>query len=67
MTKDDDDLLPMKMVRSRYNVTSRTVERWLVAKLLPPPTLRIGDRRYWSRRTLEAFERERIGKSSTAA
>jgi predicted DNA-binding transcriptional regulator AlpA len=51
-------LLPMRDMCARYNVASRTIDRWADAGLLPAP-VRMNGRRYWDESELEANERAR--------
>ncbi len=53
----DRMLLPTRLVRERYSITDRTVDRWLESGILPPP-VRINGLRYWRQHELEARERE---------
>ena len=46
MQNIEDELLPMRRVRARYNKTDRTNLRWQRDKVLPPPVW-IGKRKYW--------------------
>jgi predicted DNA-binding transcriptional regulator AlpA len=58
MSSDSKDrMLPMRLVCERYNITDRTVDRWLESGILPPP-VRINGLRYWRQRELEQRERE---------
>lgn len=58
MSSDPKDrMLPTRLVCERYNITDRTVDRWLASGILPPP-IRINGLRYWRERELEQRERE---------
>ena len=50
----------------RYGVVPRTIDRWIDAEVLPPPTW-IRGRRYWPDSALEQIERASIGKRKAAA
>jgi DNA-binding transcriptional MerR regulator len=50
-------MLPMRLVRERYNITDRTVDRWEKSGILPTP-VRINGVRYWHQHELERRERE---------
>jgi hypothetical protein len=50
-------LLPITPVCARYNVVSRTIDRWVEADILPAPLV-INRRRYWDEEELERRERE---------
>jgi hypothetical protein len=58
MSSDPKDrMLPTRLVCERYNITDRTVDRWLENGILPPP-VRINGLRYWHQRELEQRERQ---------
>lgn len=61
MQNIEDELLPMRRVRARYNKTDRTNLRWQRDKVLPPPVW-IGKRKYWRLSDLERLERESVGE-----
>jgi predicted DNA-binding transcriptional regulator AlpA len=50
-------MLPTRSVCKRYEITDRTVDRWVENGILPPP-LRINGLRYWPERELEQRERD---------
>lgn len=53
--------LPMREVCARYGgISDRTVDRWVVSGVLPPPSMRINNVRYWDEQELEARDRERM-------
>jgi hypothetical protein len=62
---DDDDgrYLSTARVAQRYDVTTRTIERWEEDERerldFPEPDLRINNRKYWKLKTLERWERRR--------
>jgi hypothetical protein len=66
---DDDDgrHLSTSRVAQRYDVTTRTVERWEDDERLdfPEPDLRINKRKYWKLKTLQRWERRRAIASAT--
>ena len=57
---NDDQLLPARIVWTRYSVTSRTLDRWVADPRLgfPRPIL-INRRRYFSADAIAAWERSR--------
>jgi predicted DNA-binding transcriptional regulator AlpA len=58
MSSDSKDrMLPTRLVCERYNITDRTVDRWLENGILPSP-VRINGLRYWHQRELEQRERD---------
>jgi DNA-binding transcriptional MerR regulator len=58
-------LLPAKAVCARYgDVCVRTIDRWVITGILPPPLV-INHRRYWDEAQLE--EREREGMTRRAS
>jgi hypothetical protein len=56
MSSGNRVLLPMRLVCERYNISDRTVDRWLESGILPLP-LRINGIRYWRASELEQHER----------
>ena len=50
-------MLPTRLVCARYNITDRTVDRWLENGILPTP-VRINGLRYWREHELEQRERQ---------
>jgi len=52
-----DRMLPTRLVCARYNITDRTVDRWLENGILPTP-VRINGLRYWHEHELEQRERQ---------
>jgi hypothetical protein len=68
---DDDDgrYLSTARVAQRYDVTTRTIERWEEDEHerldFPEPDLRINHRKYWKLKTLERWERRRATASNT--
>jgi hypothetical protein len=46
----------------RYGVVPRTIDRWVKAKILPPPDLTINNRDYWYDARIDAHDH-----ASTAA
>jgi DNA-binding transcriptional MerR regulator len=51
--------LPTRTLCQRYDVSARTIDRWLDAGILPPPMV-VNHRRYWDEDELEQLERERM-------
>jgi DNA-binding transcriptional MerR regulator len=56
-------MLPTRSVCERYNISDRTVDRWLESGILPPP-VRINGLRYWRQRELEQREASLSGEGS---
>jgi hypothetical protein len=56
-----EKMLPTRSICARYDVTSRTIDRWLQAGVLPLP-IRIRNRRYW--RESDLVQSERKGMST---
>ena len=52
-----DRMLPTRLVCDRYNITDRTVDRWVETGILPAP-VRINGLRYWHEHELEQRERQ---------
>ncbi len=61
-------LLPARNVMKRYNISDRTLDRWLANERLgfPRPTV-INKRRYFRECELQDWERERASGKSEAA
>lgn len=61
-------LIPTRAVRERYgNAASRTIRRWVLSGVLPPPDRTINGRHFWWEDTLAEHERRVVaGKSSVA-
>jgi predicted DNA-binding transcriptional regulator AlpA len=52
--------LPTRLVKARYNIVERTIDRWLASPELHfPRPLRIRRRRYWREADLVEWERSR--------
>jgi predicted DNA-binding transcriptional regulator AlpA len=66
MTDSNERLLPVRELRKRYNVSTRTLDRWLDDRILPEP-VRIRQNRYWRLSDLETLERRRIAAQSVKA
>jgi hypothetical protein len=65
MNDDADNYLPSIKVLRRYDVCSRTLNRWEEKPELGfPKPVRINRRRYWRLAELQAWERARIGSKS---
>jgi predicted site-specific integrase-resolvase len=54
--------LPTHALCARYEVCSRTINRWTEAGILPPP-LYVNKRKYWDLEEVERCERERMAKA----
>jgi hypothetical protein len=58
-------MLPTRDVRARYgNIAGRTVRRWVLTGVLPPPDRIINRRNFWWESTLLAHERRLVGEKS---
>ena len=53
-------LVTARRLCERYGVVPRTIDRWLVAGLLPEP-MRINTIRYWHLDEIERLDQERTG------
>jgi hypothetical protein len=51
------ELIGARGVADRYNISLRSVDRWLARKVIPPPIRVINARRYWLLADLEAADR----------
>jgi predicted DNA-binding transcriptional regulator AlpA len=62
-------LIPARRVWERFNVTDRTLARWLENPNLnfPPPTMIINGRRYWDEEVVDTWEQERAATQTEAA
>lgn len=49
-------LLPSARVAERYDVTVRSIDRWVAEGDFPKPTHRFTNRNYWSEDVLDAFD-----------
>lgn len=66
-TMTESRKLPTKHVTKRYNICSRTLDRWLErAEMAFPKPLLINGRRYFDETELVAWERERARGSAAA-
>jgi predicted DNA-binding transcriptional regulator AlpA len=55
--------LPTRAVMARYDVSDRTIDRWVANTLLGfPQPIRINRRRYWDESALDAFDESRVGE-----
>ena len=50
----------------RYDVTGRTIDRWVQAGILPKPMV-INHARYWDEDEIDRRDRERMAETNTAA
>jgi hypothetical protein len=57
--------LTSRMLCERYNVVTRTIDRWTAAGILPQPLV-INGYRYWDEAEVEQRERERMGAERTS-
>jgi predicted DNA-binding transcriptional regulator AlpA len=64
---DPDQMMGIRAVATRYNVSLRTVDRWLERHDLafPRPAMLVGIRRYWRLGALIAWERAQAIRSAT--
>jgi hypothetical protein len=60
-------LLPTRQVCLRYGVSSRTVRRWEIQKILPPPDLVVNERKYWWESTLDENDRRTVATRAASA
>ena len=51
--------LPAKAVSKRYDISERTVDRWVETQILPTPVY-IRGRRYWSSEQLDQRDEARL-------
>jgi hypothetical protein len=50
----------------RYDITVRTVDRWIKAKILPNPDLQIRGRSYWDEVALDRHDRRAVAEHAAA-
>jgi hypothetical protein len=50
----------------RYDITTRTVDRWVKAKVLPPPDLVVNNRPYWDEERLDRHDRRMVAEHAAA-
>jgi hypothetical protein len=64
---DPDQMMGTRAVATRYDVSMRTVDRWIERPDLafPRPAMVVGIRRYWRLGTLIAWERAQALRSAT--
>jgi len=61
-------LIPTRGVSERYgNAASRTIRRWVLSGVLPPPDRIINGRNFWWEDTLVQHERRLVAEKSAAA
>jgi hypothetical protein len=61
-------LLGGRKVRARYDdISDRTLRRWELAKVIPPPDLIIRKRKYWYEDTLDKHDRRCVTERASAA
>jgi hypothetical protein len=56
-----------RAVAARYNVTTRSIERWMIVRAFPEPHCRIRGRRYWDEAELDKLDRSRVVEHAAAA
>jgi hypothetical protein len=53
--------VPTRGVCIRYGVKNpRTIRRWEIQKVIPPPDFVVNGRKYWWETTLDQHERQRV-------
>jgi hypothetical protein len=52
--------LPTRLVCLRYGVSSRTVRRWEIQKVIPAPDFIVNERKYWLESTLDEHDRRTV-------
>jgi hypothetical protein len=66
MMNNSEDYLPVKLVRLRYGVCGRTLDRWEDNKALGfPKAMVVNGRRFWRLADLQNWERARASGKST--
>lgn len=63
----DRQLLSARRVADRYSVHIRTLARWELKKVIPPPDEVINNRRYWYSTTLDEADRKRTVEAGKVA
>jgi len=58
--------LTARLLCDRYNVCSRTIDRWVQSGLLPKP-MTVNRRRYWDEMEVEQRDQERMAAANSAA
>lgn len=67
LTSEQRTRLPARLVWTRFGVTDRTLDRWLIDPLLGfPRPMMIKGRRYFFLDEIEEWERAQARKNSTA-
>ena len=59
--------LPTRLVCIRYGVSSRTVRRWEIQKVIPAPDFVVNERKYWWESTLEEHDRRTVAARGASA
>lgn len=68
MPTESENRLPASQVWGRYNVSGRTIDRWLKDETLAfPRPMVIRNRRYWREADLIAWERSQAAAGGKAA
>jgi hypothetical protein len=58
-------LIPTRAVCERYGQKAgRTIRRWVLAGVFPPPDRVINNRNYWWEETLDRHERQLVAEKS---
>jgi DNA-binding transcriptional MerR regulator len=57
--------LTIRLLCDRYNVCSRTIDRWVQSGLLPKP-MTVNRRRYWDEMEIEQRDQERMAAANSA-
>jgi hypothetical protein len=53
-------------VGRRYNRCTRTIKRWEDVKILPPPDLIVGERKFWAETTLDEHDHKTTTSAKSA-
>ena len=48
--------IPSRLLARRYNISTKTIDRWLEIGILPQPIIVINRCRYWDEVELDAFD-----------
>jgi hypothetical protein len=59
-------LVGVRAVCDRYNISLRSIDRWLARKIIPPPDRVINTRRYWLLSSLDAADRQHVANAAAA-
>lgn len=59
--------LPTRLVCVRYGVSSRTIRRWEIQKIIPAADFIIHARKYWLESTLDEHDRQTVATRGASA